>query len=620
MILRPTVDKVIQNRPEPILHVSRSGIGNSVRAVNVTRETIKDHVLQVLEYRRGEHGEKIDPLVTAIKQNVGFSTIDSDLPRFGHLITVPNEIALEAVGIKLNQKERLMGDDNEPYFEALKPLVLSMLNARASLYSEHRDIAWSAGYELILTAPSILKHLRVILKRFGRNLEAEKRRQVRFVLRQMIGRKTYPFAGAAHEAAGILSDRHVQALASVNLKDLEVYTAALSIRTSSNFVPVIRLPTAVNNVHGELIQLENTARAEGFTPRRREKLSRIAKTISEKLADGIPDWMLEAIRACLRIKLVSDAPLEWMSVDGFPLALKAEISRIPTTPGNLFFRHSVIVPTVHLSLADFENILIVRAFDKEDRLKNVLSQSMEIMRSDFEGDVNVRYVDVENESDFIKAFEDFSGALAIFDGHGSHSSSDDIGQLSLPSGPLNAWELRKRVKLPPIVLLDACDTHPMSASHTTTANGFLAAGATTVVATSLPIDALSSSLFIVRLLLRINQLLRIHFENSDLPFKWSTLVSGMQKRQYMTDVVLAIAETIGIKADREFLMKVSLEVGTKIDTEERDWVDALLQLLARESSKSEPFIRELVQTQTYLTDSLIHVQLGNPDRIFIRKA
>jgi len=615
-----TVETIIQKRHEPILHVSTSGVTNSIRPDDVTRTTIKEHVLRVLDHRKREHSAQAELLIAALKKNVDFRALDSDLSRFGHGITTPNETALDAVGVSLlPQKEPLLGDDNQPYFEALQPVVLSMLNHRAAVYSEDRDIAWSAGYELILTSPAILKHFRLLLKGFGRELDAQKRRQVRVVLRQMIGRETYPFMVEEPEAEGILEDPHIKALLRGNLEDARIYTAALSIRASSNFVPVLRLPTAVNNVYGESIQLENTARAEGPTPRRREKLSKIARTISEKLADGLPDWMLKTIGQSPRIKLIADAPLEWMSIDGFPLALNAEVSRIPTTPGNLFFWQSVVVDTVNLTIADFEDILIVRALKQDDPLRNILYESIEVMRSGFEGKVNVRYVDVQNESDLIAAFDEFSGALAIFDGHGSHSSSEDTGKLALPEGSVNAWELRKRVKLPPIIVLGACDTHPMSASHVTTANGFLAAGATTVVATSLPIDALSSSLFIARLLLRTDQLLRIYFNSNDLPYRWSTLISGVQKLQYVTEVIFGVAEALSVKVNHDLLSNLSFESNMRISTGTPGWLEALIGDLAKAFSKKKKFIRELMQAKIYLTDSLIHVQLGNPDRIFIHK-
>lgn len=231
----------------------------------------------------------------------------------------------------------------------------------------------------------------------------------------------------------------------------------------------------------------------------------------------------------------------------------------------------------------------------------------------------VRYVDVQNETDLIKALNGFRGALAIWDGHGKHSSLDDAGTLSLPGGPLNAWELRRRARIPPIIVLGACDTHPMSASHVTTANGFLAAGAKTVVATSLPIEARSSGVFVARLLLRINQLLPLHFANSDRPYRWSSLVSGMQKRQYMTDIVFATAKTLGLKADQALLRQVSLDAGAKIDTGVDGWFEALIRILSELSSVDNAEIRKLIQSRVYLTDALVHVQLGSPEHILIHK-
>ena len=87
----------------------------------------------------------------------------------------------------------------------------------------------------------------------------------------------------------------------------------------------------------------------------------------------------------------------------------------------------------------------------------------------------------------------------------------------------------------------------------------------------------------------------------------------------MTEVVFSLAETLGFKADRDLLLKVSLEAGMRIDFRQSDWLDRLIGVLAQAASKKKKLIRELMQAKPYLTDSLIHVQLGNPDRIFIHK-
>jgi hypothetical protein len=612
------VETFVATRQEPILHVSRSGTGNSLKADDVQRTTIRDHVLRLLEYRATQ-GYQVGYLIDLIRVNMNFEKVKSDLPHYGHLITQPNELALQAVGFEFERNIQLTGIDNEPYFEALRSQVDPMFGARASFYEEDPEIYRSVPYELIVTAPSILKRIRVLLRNLGRDLPAEKRRLVRSVLKQMIGRRTYPFIGTRREADGIRSDPHVQGLLSINVEDLTAYTAALSIRASSNFVPVIRLPTQVNNANGELVQLENTARNANSKSDRTAKLNKLARQLSMKLAEGIPEWVFDRMRTFSKVKLMSDAPLEWLEMDGFPLAVTADVSRIPTTPGNLFFLHSVVTATVDLTMANFEEVLVIRAFKQNDPLKGVLTAMVEVFRESFENPMNVRYVDVQNETDLINALDGFRGALAIWDGHGKHSPLDDTGMLSLPKGPLNAWELRKRTRVPPIIVLGACDTHPMSASHVTTANGFLAAGAKTVVATSLPIDARASGLFVARLLLRINQLLPLHFAASDRPYRWSLLVSGMQKRQYMTDILFATAKKLGIKADQEIFRRVSLDAGGLIDTGQEGWLEALIRILSEVSSVGEPEIRQLIQTNVYLTDALIHVQLGSPEHILIHK-
>jgi hypothetical protein len=612
-------DSFITTREEPILHVSPSGYGNSLKEDDVKRITIRNHILRLLEYRAMQ-GYQVGKLVELIRANNKFEVVNSDLPYYGHLITQPNELTLQAVGFEFERNLQLLGVDNDPYFDALRSQLDPMCGIRTSFYEEDPEIYRSVPYELIVTSPSILKHIRALIRNLGRDLSPEERRHIRFVLRQMIGRGTYPFVGTPREVEGMRNDPHVQGLLSINSEDLRAYTAALSIRASSNFVPVIRLPTHVNNVRGELVQLEVTARDATSKSDRVAKLNKLARQVSMKLAEGVPEWVFDRMRTFSKIKLLSDAPLEWLQMDGFPLATTADISRIPTTPGNLFFLHSVVASTLDLTLKHFAEVLVIRAFKQEDPVKRILTFMVEAFRKSFREPMTVRYVDVQDENDLINALDGFSGALAIWDGHGKHSPTDDSGTLSLPNAPLNAWELRKRTRIPPIVVLGACDTHPMSASHVTTANGFLAAGARTVVATSLPIDARASGLFVARLLLRINQLLPLHFEASDRPYRWSSLVSGMQKRQYMTDIVFAIAKRLGIKADQSLLGRVSLEAGGLIDTGRDGWLEALIRILSEVSSMRETEVRDLIQRNVYLTDALIHVQLGSPEHILIHKS
>jgi hypothetical protein len=97
------------------------------------------------------------------------------------------------------------------------------------------------------------------------------------------------------------------------------------------------------------------------------------------------------------------------------------------------------------------------------------------------------------------------------------------------------------------------------------------------------------------------------------------LVSGMQKRQYMTDIVFAVAKTLGLRADQSLLRRVSLDAGSRIDTGTEGWFQALIRILSELSPVGESEIRDLIQTNVYLTDALVHVQLGSPEHILIHK-
>ena len=53
----------------------------------------------------------------------------------------------------------------------------------------------------------------------------------------------------------------------------------------------------------------------------------------------------------------------------FLLAVTANVSRIPTTPGNQFFLHSVVAATVDLEYGEFRRSTVIKAFKENDPLK-----------------------------------------------------------------------------------------------------------------------------------------------------------------------------------------------------------------------------------------------------------
>jgi hypothetical protein len=115
----------------------------------------------------------------------------------------------------------------------------------------------------------------------------------------------------------------------------------------------------------------------------------------------------------------------------------------------------------------------------------------------------VDHVDVSNADELVAAINAFEGQVLVFDGHGAHRDKE-AAALYLQDEPINVWTLRDRItRMPPIVLLSACDTHAADRNHATVGNGFLALGARAVLASVFPLFAPTAATFIARLLYRI---------------------------------------------------------------------------------------------------------------------
>jgi CHAT domain-containing protein len=64
----------------------------------------------------------------------------------------------------------------------------------------------------------------------------------------------------------------------------------------------------------------------------------------------------------------------------------------------------------------------------------------------------------------------------IFDGHGSHNPDNQTSPIVVGGSSMDVWLYRNELKVPPIIVLSACDTAPLDGAHGSTAVGFLNAG------------------------------------------------------------------------------------------------------------------------------------------------
>lgn len=105
------------------------------------------------------------------------------------------------------------------------------------------------------------------------------------------------------------------------------------------------------------------------------------------------------------------------------------------------------------------------------------------------------------------------------------------------------WTLRDRIpRMPPIVLLSACDTHAAGRNHATVGNGFLALNARAVLAFVFPLFAPTAASFIARLLYRISTYVELAIGMHQRSLTWLEIVSGMIRMQLLTDLNHALMD------------------------------------------------------------------------------
>jgi hypothetical protein len=330
----------------------------------------------------------------------------------------------------------------------------------------------------------------------------------------------------------------------------------------------------------------------------------------------VPAEFAEFIERATHVKLLSDAPLELSTWNGLPLFLQKCVSRMPTTPGNLFLDRLITVKQQRLVLTELEEVLVVRSFATNDPVRDCLEQAVkEVLRRRTDGRrFAVRFVDVQTKDEFCNALNAFKGDILIFDGHGRHDPSSDTGLLVLQGGEaFNPWELARRVRVPWIVVLAACETHFLGKSHSTAAAGFISLGAMSVIATHFPIDGIASARFVARLLLRIRDFLPWIVELRPA-IRWSEVVSGFMRMSYLTDLLSRIDDSLDL--DEWLLDQVHMRGNSIANILGHDWRRFTDDILAAALGATPEAIHRARSESPFLP-TMRFVHLGVPEKLVV---
>ena len=540
----------------------------------------------------------------------------------GHNSVTPNVLALESAGYRSIVRGRMeaIGSGDGPYVQQIVQTSQSVFDERERNGIKKLSRFFKPTFDLNLFAPAVYPSAWTMKP--PATMDDREQRRFGLALRIMQEQRGYGFTSrteAQHNAFLGLKEGESEAewrgphpLMQLRQKELFLATDCIATLAVSEFSAVVRLPNAVNRASGIVRNFAQQYRSDETDPVRR---LRGFRRVQQALSKAVPQEFLQLVRnSRTGVRVVADAHLEWLDIDGLPLCIRKETARIPVTPGNSFIGNLTVRHDVLLVPDDFNRVLVLSALKKDDPLRGLMEMSIKEFGKEWGDRLRVEFAEVASEADFVDALNRYEGSIVIFDGHGGHAK-DGAGMLSLQGFDLDVWTLKDRInRVPPIVLLSACDTHAADRNHGTVANAFIALGATTVLASVFPLDGSLAAIFIGRLLLRIAMFVPVALNIRRRPLTWAEVVSGMLRMQLVTDYLRRLLNNKAISEEqyREVHEAANLWVNLPTSDPFERLHDRLLSL----GLKGED-LREERDIAVANSSTIAYLQVGRPELLHI---
>jgi len=603
-----TICQYQKSIPFPILHISTTKLHSAIPVSELGLGHLCKHFESIRDFFRKQGNSKtIDLLNQVDLRNRKWKFKRLPFQRIQNLHVLPNQLVLESFGFRFNGETPINCYTDENYIQAIVNSADAISHEREIVLQ--RRIPKPPPFTLILTAPSFYRHVYGSIK----VPEGELKPAIQF-FKAVIRQKHYHLRVTGSDLREFVQNNPAREALVSYQNEIEAYSLCVAMKAANQFAPVLRVPPAVNQLHPYLDSIGRCVR--GNSPHVEFKQNKLMRKLKHELTEIIPrDFQYRLDQPSNRIKIISDAPLEWIPLRGLPLMLRCETSRIPTTPGNLLFEQCASGGDFTVSSKLLQRILVVRSYTSDDPLKDLLPTALRCVSTD---KLQITSCEVKDEDEFIQAFHSFPAGIVIFDGHGARPVAGRPGEILLNDKRVDVWKLRhKLLSIPPVVFLSSCDTHAMDGTHASVANSFLLLGARTVVGTVLPINARSAAIFVARLLFRLNEYLPIVTNRLDSVVRWSSIMAGLQRMAYVTELREFLQRRNVFKPSKEEEKAMAIALNWPVVQGLSDWYERGLTLIANASNMKLADLAKLVEEHFNLPESCKYIQLGNPDQILI---
>ena len=396
------------------------------------------------------------------------------IPKHNHNVTAPNEVPIELSGGIFQGVEHFNTLNDSGYANAVRASAHFMRVERERLHEGFPTGFHRQTMDLIIACPGLLFHLSSSGRLRNLFSEPGSNRQFKEAFLFYVRQEGYATLVIPDQLQRLLNNPYYPIFTEIWQKEINTFTAALTFQAFNEFCPVMRLPRNLYRTRGRIAMLGNLLRDGSKKEPSPASVNKLANQICvdmEEVAGMIQSDFLDGYDK--KIRIVADLPLGWMRVDGIPLALRHNVSQIPTTPGGLFMGMSLMTDRRFFNIGIRQHVVVIRSFHANDPLREVLKDAIGKYSKKAGWDFDVEFIDVGNEADLIGACRKIRSPFLIFDGHGTHKAKAQVGTIRIGDMDLDVWQLRKKVAIPPIVILSCCDAAPSDRSHASITNGFL---------------------------------------------------------------------------------------------------------------------------------------------------
>jgi hypothetical protein len=253
-------------------------------------------------------------------------------------------------------------------------------------------------------------------------------------------------------------------------------------------------------------------------------------------------------------------------------------------------------------------------FDESDHLAEIIGKAVATLEDSKGRAIRGTRLTPKTLEEFVGAINAYNGPMLIVDSHGQHINDKVPGGLIIGGESIDIWSLRDRIRVPPIVILSACDTHPHDRNHASVANGFLSCGASAVLATVLPIRGIDAAHFVRRLLLRAVEYGGL-MNSMGRSVSWTHIVGGALRMQLASDICY------GLKAkgliSKEQTEELQLSANIDLNPHRKDWLTRLASRCQEAGGFDQARWQTLFDDILAASDVIRYTHLGNPETIIL---